>query len=156
MRELDYDKLYEEIKRRGGDVLFSPKYHETVSYCQHGNISVYRHCLSVAVLCLHIADCTGWKVDRTALVRGALLHDYFLYDWHDDAKWHRLHGFTHAFRAMKNAQHDFGLNKVERNMIYCHMFPLNLTHLPVYKESWILCLADKVCGSIETTKYKKK
>ena len=156
MEKPDYDKIYEEIKLRGKDILYSAKYHENMSFIQHGSITVFQHCLSVAMLSVHIANVTGWKIDRTALIRGALLHDYFLYDWHEDAKWHRLHGYTHALRSMKNAQHDFGLNRVERNMIFSHMFPLNLTHLPLYKESWILCVADKVCGSIETAKYKKK
>ena len=34
-------------------------------------------------------------------------------------------------------------------MIRSHMFPLNLT-LPRYRESVILCLADKVCAVKET------
>ena len=80
MEKADYDKIYEEIKRHGRDVLYSPKYHEIAGFTQHGNISVLRHCLSVAMLCVHIADVTGWKIDRTSLIRGALLHDYFLYD----------------------------------------------------------------------------
>ncbi len=148
------DEYMQEIRELAGDILDSPKYLETKNFIQHGNVSVYAHCVSVTVMCLKIADKTGWKVDRETLVRGALLHDYFLYDWHDDEKWHHLHGFTHAFRAMKNAQHDFGLNRTERNMIYAHMFPLNLTHIPLHKESMILCIADKIVGTKETAKGK--
>ena len=52
-----------------------------------------------------------------------------------------------------NANNDFGLNKIERNMIYTHMFPLNL-RIPRYKESIILCLADKIVATKETIKRK--
>ena len=147
---MTFSELYKEIEEIAGDVLHSPKYRKLKNYIQHGSISVYDHCLATAMLCLKMAIESGWKVDRESLVRGALLHDYFLYDWHDNEKWHRLHGYTHAKRAMKNAQHDFGLNKIEQNMIFAHMFPLNLTHFPRYKESILLCIADKVCGSFET------
>ena len=37
---------------------------------------------------------------------------------------------------------------IEKNMILTHMFPLNLK-LPKYKESIILCFADKICASKE-------
>ena len=89
------------------------------------------------------------NVDIKSLIRGSLLHDYFLYDWHENDKSHRLHGFKHAKTAMLNAERDFGINKIEKNMIYTHMFPLNL-RLPRYKESIILCMADKVCAIKET------
>ena len=94
--------------------------------------------------CLAIVDKFDIKVDKRSLVRGALLHDYFLYDWHDDDPSHRLHGFTHAERALKNASNDFALNDIEKDMIYCHMFPLNISRVPRYNESLILCVADKI------------
>lgn len=84
-----------------------------------------------------------------SLVRGALLHDYFLYDWHVPAKWHRLHGFHHAARAYRNAKRDFALNALEENMIRAHMFPLGIV-VPRYRESWILWTADKICALRET------
>ena len=57
----------------------------TRGFIQHGNVSVYAHVLSVALASLAIADALarlGIRVDRPSLTRGALLHDYFLYDWH--------------------------------------------------------------------------
>jgi uncharacterized protein len=88
-------------------------------------------------------------VDCHTLIRGALLHDYFLYDWHVTDNSHRLHGFFHAKKAWKNAMQDFDLNEVEQDMIIRHMFPLNPIP-PKYTESWILCCADKLCSSGET------
>ena len=45
-------------------------------------ISVYEHCVRVAVMSLVIAELFKITVDRRSLIVGALLHDYFLYDWH--------------------------------------------------------------------------
>ena len=60
-------------------------------YMQHGNTSVFRHSVSVAYYSYYLALKMHAPVNETALIRGALLHDYFLYDWHerdDSHKWH--------------------------------------------------------------------
>ena len=95
------------------------------------------------------------KVNQRALVRGALLHDYFLYDWHTPDPAHRLHGFRHAGTALRNADRDFELNDTERDMIKKHMFPLNPAP-PRFKETAVLCLADKYCALRETVLQRKK
>ena len=56
---------------------------------------------------------------------------------------------THAHTALRNASRDFTLNAVERDVIARHMFPLNLTP-PRYRESVLVCLADKFCAVTET------
>lgn len=132
------------------DILSFETFKEQKKYIQHGKISVYEHEILVAMTCLAIVDKFDIKVDKRSLVRGALLHDYFLYDWHDDDPSHRLHGFTHAERALKNASNDFELNDIEKDMIYCHMFPLNISRVPKYNESLILCVADKISALKET------
>ena len=118
---------------------------------QHGTVTVFDHSVAVALMCLQLAALLRLRTDTRSLVRGALLHDYFLYDWHIKEKGRPLHGTHHARRAMKNAERDFGLNKIERNMILAHMFPLNLT-LPRYRESVLLCTADKLCALRETAR----
>ena len=128
---------------------------QSCKFMQHGKTSVFRHSVSVAHYCYYLAWKHQLKVDEDTLIRGALLHDYFLYDWHEKDASHKWHGFHHADKALKNAMQDFDLNEVEKDMIYCHMFPLNL-RLPKYPESWILCYADKVCSGLETIKRKKK
>lgn len=89
------------------------------------------------------------KVDRKALVRGALLHDYFLYDWHEKGGGHKLHGFRHPYSALRNASRDFKLNNIEENVILRHMFPLTPIP-PKCREAWIVCMADKYCSAKET------
>ena len=133
----------------GGDILKSPGLQIAKENMQHGSVSVFEHSVCVALVCLWLVHRLHLKVNQRALVRGALLHDYFLYDWHVPAKWHRLHGFHHAARACRNAKRDFSLNAVEENMIRAHMFPLGIV-VPRYRESWILWTADKICALRET------
>ena len=136
---------YKLLESFASDILNNKKYINQKEYMQHGKVSVYDHTINVALMSIKIAKKLKVKVDYKTLVRGCLLHDYFLYDWHVYDKSHRLHGFHHARVAMINAKRDFDLNKIEENMIYTHMFPLNL-RIPKYKESIILCLSDKICA----------
>ena len=133
----------------GADILLTSHMQSEKQYMQHGSISVFDHSVGVACLCLIIAAYLNIQVDERALVRGALLHDYFLYDWHIPDKSHRLHGFTHAGCALQNAARDFQLGCIERDMIQKHMFPLNIAP-PKYRESMIICVADKICAVCET------
>lgn len=124
----------------------------TREFIQHGDVTVYAHVISVARASLSFAerlDRVGVSVDRASLLRGALLHDYFLYDWHDPDPSHRLHGFRHPFFALARAEEDFELTPRERNIIARHMFPL-VPVPPTCREAWIVCLADKWCALCET------
>lgn len=124
----------------------------TRSFIQHGNVSVYEHVRSVARASAAFASLLqrmGVRIDRASLIRGALLHDYFLYDWHDPDPSHRLHGFTHPSTALERASEDFELTERERNIIARHMFPL-VPIPPTCREAWIVCMADKACALGET------
>ena len=110
------------------------QFDKTKLYKQHGKTSVYEHSINVAYTSLLIAEKMSIKTDFRSLVRGALLHDYFLYDWHEKSKDHRLHGFTHPARALKNAEQIFDLTPVEKDIIKRHMFPLTPVP-PAYRES---------------------
>ncbi|SCY53777.1 uncharacterized protein SAMN02910292_01999 [Lachnospiraceae bacterium XBB2008] len=141
-----YDSI---IRRYGDDILNSEGMNDSKRYIQHGDTSVYDHCVSVADMSLKIANTLKLKFDTVTLVRGSLLHDYFLYDWHEKDASHRLHGYHHSEKALSNAKRDFELNEVEEDMIRSHMFPLNISKVPRHKESVILCLADKLVSAAE-------
>ncbi len=154
----NFDKsIFAELQKYAEDILTSDGMESEKNFIQHGTTSCYEHSVMVACMSVKLADKFGISVDRKSLIRGALLHDYFLYDWHIPDKSHRWHGFTHPAAALKNAERDFQLNKIERNIILRHMFPLNMTP-PVYKESMIVCIADKICALQETFSflYRKK
>lgn len=130
------------------------KYLKTKNFIQHGNVSVFDHSIYVAETSLKISKMLHIKVDKEVMIKTALLHDYFLYDWHD--KNHpKMHGFRHATIAAENAKRDFGLTDKEYKAIRSHMFPLNL-RIPTSREAFILTLADKYCAARESLKRRKK
>ncbi len=136
-----------KIMEYGQDILESPTYLRQKHYIQHGKVSVYEHCLNVSKMCLFLASVLHLHVDERALVRGALLHDYFLYDWHEPG--HSWHGFTHPEAALENACRDYQLGDIEKDMIKKHMFPLTVVP-PRYKESVLITIADKLSAIDET------
>ena len=76
-----------------------------------------------------------------------MLHDFYLYDYHGSRiKFGKLHIFEHSETALKNALLYFDLNKRQQNIIISHMFPLNITKIPRYIESWIVNISDKYCA----------
>ena len=105
-------------------------------------------------IALRLADKWHVDVDRRSMVRGALLHDFFMYDWHDPGNLRLLHGFTHAKEALSNARKQFELNKVECDVIQKHMFPLNIA-LPKYWETVLVSAADKISAVLETVHSAK-
>lgn len=134
----------------GGEILRSQGMDLERQIPQHGHVNCFDHSVAVALLSLRLARWLGLRVDRRSLIRGALLHDYFLYDWHTlhprPGLRHGLsHGLRHGGRAAANADRDFGLNAVEADIIRRHIFPLTLTP-PRYRESLLVCWADKVCA----------
>lgn len=136
------------VLKYGLEILNSSGMELEKSFIQHGSTSVYEHSFSVAIMCVLLASLLPLKINHKSLVKGALLHDYFLYDWHKHEKWHKWHGFRHPEFARKNAKRDFDINHIEENMISSHMFPMTPT-FPKYKESIILCLSDKICATKE-------
>lgn len=138
----EVNSAIEELKRDG-------RYSNLKKYIQHGNVTVFKHCRNVAYLSCIIADKLNVRVNRKALIKGALLHDYFLYDWHEKNSNHTLHGFYHPRRALINAMQDYNISDKEANIILRHMFPLTIVP-PNHREAWIVCMADKICATGET------
>ena len=151
MVNIGFDQsIIDIIYKYGSDILEDERFLEETKYIQHGDTSTYTHSLCVTYISVWMAIRSRHNIDMSAVVRGALLHDYFLYDWHEKNEYHNLHGYTHAKRAMANARRDFNINELEAGIIYSHMFPLNLTHIPASREARIVCMADKLCAGIET------
>ena len=142
------NKVHQDLLNHyGSDILNSKNFIGTSKNTQHGSMSVLQHSINVAKYSLLINEKLGIHCKTKDLIRGALLHDYFLYDWHDKnhVQLYRLHGFHHPATALKRAKEDYNINEIEQNIILRHMFPLNIT-LPKYKESWIVSLMDKKCS----------
>lgn len=91
-------KLRRNLRKHGGDILQSGNFKSTNSFIQHGSVSVHSHSIRVAECSLKLEkflEKLGIHCHERDLVRGALLHDYFLYDWHDKYSHEKLHGFHH-------------------------------------------------------------
>lgn len=143
--------FWEEVRQ----VCSSSRMNKSRTFYQHGKINIYVHSLRVAYICYYWVKKYHLHVDEKALIRGALLHDYFLYDWHDKEHEHkRPHGFFHPSAALCNAKQDFILTRKEENIIQRHMFPLTLIP-PECKEAWLVCMADKVCSTRETVRERR-
>ena len=141
------------ICRYLNDIRRNSRLDETDNYVQHGDTTCLLHVAAVAYYSVRFSRLLGIKVNRKELIRGALLHDYFLYDWHDGKKERRTHGFTHPAAALKNAMEDFELTEREQDIIKRHMFPLTPVP-PKFRESIIVRIIDKYCSLYETIKRR--
>ena len=139
----------EIIRRYGGDILDSQGLQKEKTLVQHGDMSVFDHSLFVTERCVAFAKKWPGRVDMRSLVRGALLHDYFLYDWHDFKIEYLIHGWTHPGLSMRNAIRDFEIGEIEQDVIKHHMFPMT-PFLPETTEGWMIVFADKLCAGGET------
>ena len=150
--------LQRSVNDLGREVLLSPNFNKSRYFTQHGDVSVRRHSLDVARTSLDISqklEKLGIHSSKRDLVRGALLHDYFLYDWHDKNRpgFKPWHGFYHPGVALQNANKEYHLSPREKDIIKKHMWPLTIVP-PICREAWIVSTADKVCSLRETLRGK--
>lgn len=150
-------KFYRLLKENASDILHSENFQKTRHHIQHGTMPVYRHCLDVAKQSIQINKALGLGCSERDLIRGALLHDYFLYDWHDKNRenYQKLHGFYHPGIALKNARKEYHLTRREEDIIKKHMWPLTVVP-PLCREAWVVTVADKYCSLLETLKIRKR
>ena len=137
---------YQEYKRCIKDVMDHKLAMSMENFIQHSDISCLEHCLYVSYTSFLV--CKRLGLDYRSAARGGLLHDFFLYDWHITKPDEGLHGFVHPRIALRNANRNFDLNGREQDIIEKHMWPMTLV-FPKYKESYIVCLIDKYCASME-------
>lgn len=140
-------EYYKYIK----DLLETEVVQEMDKYIQHGSTTTLDHCIAVSYLAYRLAK--KKDLDYISVARAGLLHDFYLYDWHElpkEKRFFKKHGFTHPQIAYENASKYFDLNDVEKDIIVKHMWPLTLRHIPKYKETTLVSFADKVVSSKET------
>jgi len=147
-----YDYRFMEIAR---PIIEHAEYQQ-MRYLKHHDESVYEHSIKVAYSSYQIAYKHG--LDWVSTIRGALLHDFFLYKFKkclspriitDSIK----HAVVHPIIALENAKKYFDLNDKEENIIKGHMFPFGL---PKSKEAWIVSYSDKYVATFEYCSNIKK
>jgi len=77
----------------------------------HHNDSTLAHSITVAHVSFHLARL--FRLDAISTARGALLHDFFLYDWQHCP--HPRHRTKHPGTALGNAMQRFTLNPKGHN-----------------------------------------
>jgi len=138
-------------------ILNHDEYKQLGSYTHHRPFTTLEHSLRVAQISYNWSIRLGkvLKLDTNAITRGALLHDFFLYDWHhlrpDGARWH---GFRHPRIACQNAERCFIVSEKEKDIILSHMWPLTV-RMPRSPEAFIVMIADKM-ASIQEFRFKFK
>ncbi len=113
---------------------------------QHHHSTRYAHCETVAFYTYLL--CKKYKLDYISATRGAMLHDFYFYNWrnkHVDRQ-KKFHLFRHPKIALKNAEDLFELNDMEKDIIVKHMWPLTVIP-PKFKEGYIVTLVDKYCAA---------
>lgn len=131
------------------EVLSFPQVRKMGHYIHHGTTTCLEHSIAVAYYSYMLSKQLGLRCPDKSLIRGALLHDFFLYDWRERSSARRLHGMTHPKTALHNAQLFFKLNEVERDIIVKHMWPLTIK-LPRYNVALLVSIIDKYCATAET------
>lgn len=128
------------------------------NFQQHIGTSTYLHCKLISQMCFLINRRLRLHCDEKALVAGAILHDFFLYDWHKENNPSRgKHGFIHPLIAARNARKYLKIDTKTEEIIKTHMWPLTITRIPKTREAWIVSCVDKYTTVKEVCKnlYKK-
>ena len=124
----------------------------------HRGSNCYEHSFKVAKYAIKKA-LRYKEVNLEVVLIGAILHDYYLYDWRTDSSKKKGHAKNHQIIASENASRDFMISDKVKKVIESHMWPINIKNFPDTKEARIVSLSDKHVALLETAssrKYKDK
>lgn len=127
------------------NILENEKFLE-IKKCKHHGITRYEHSLRVAYYSYLITK--KLKLNYLETTRGGLLHDFFITDELND-KEQKTKFFVHPYKALENAETNFNITDLEKDIIINHMFPVVPHKIPKYIESWIVCGVDKAVATYE-------
>ena len=149
----DLEKLYQSL-------LHNEKIMRMKDIPMHRGSNCYEHCFTVAKKAIKLCESPLKKnIDLETVILGAILHDYYLYDWRVDSSKRKGHGRKHQYIAAENASRDFEISMEVRKVIESHMWPLNFHEYPKSKEAKIVSIVDKMVTlrqALTTHKHKEK
>ena len=126
----------------------------------HRGSNCYEHSFKVAKKAIRVANRSTHKnLKYEVILIGAILHDYYLYDWREDKKKRKRHGRNHPLIASENAAKDFKISNDVRKIIETHMWPINMRLYPKTREAKIVSICDKAVSlgeSLTSIAFKKK
>ena len=124
----------------------------------HRGSNCYLHSFKVAKKAIK-KSLNRKDVKLEVVLLGAILHDYYLYDWRKDRSKLKKHGKNHPSVAINNAVKDFDISEEVKKVIKSHMWPINIKDYPKSKEAKIVSISDKavtIGESLTSKKYKQK
>jgi uncharacterized protein len=121
-------------------------------FVQHGSVSTLDHVLRVTAIALWLCEHLPFHFDQATVVAAALLHDFYLYDWHGTGFQHAI---NHPLKASKNARETFDLHPQALHAIEAHMWPLPPTRPPRTREAALVNASDKLAALYETLFLRK-
>lgn len=126
----------------------------------HRGSNCYEHTFKVVKRAMHHVEISSKKnINPEIVLVGAILHDYYLYDWRVDRSKRKGHGKNHVQRALENASKDFNISPEVKEVIGTHMWPINIKNYPKSREAKIVSISDKMvalCESLTSIRYKEK
>lgn len=154
--------IYEDIVN---DIINNEVFLLTKNDIHHGT-NKYDHLIRVSKLSYKLSK--FFNLDVVSTTRGAILHDFFIGTRKEKEENSYL---SHPLTALKNAKEYFNINRVEEDVIKCHMLHLVLLkkicpfidikekasikdNLPTYKESWIVSISDLLVSLVEMTRFE--
>ena len=124
----------------------------------HRGSNCYIHCFKVAKRAVN-KSLNKKDINLEVVLIGAILHDYYLYDWRKDRSKLKKHAKNHPSIAIENAIRDFNISNDVQKVIKSHMWPINIKEYPNTKEARIVSLSDKavtIRESLTSKKYKQR
>ncbi len=128
------------------DLIIHPQVQSMSKFYQHRRVSCLEHSFNVSYLSFYI--CKHLHLNYRSAARAGLLHDFFLYDWHDPGKPVNFHGYRHPYVARDNAKKYFEISLLEEKIILRHMWPFTPIP-PLRPEAFIVSMVDKYCTVLE-------
>ena len=136
MEKWKSDKSYIELVN---DILKHKDFKKLKNFKHHGDNRLC-HCIRVSYYSYLLSK--KLKLDYKSVARAGLLHDFFFVNNQKVSLKERIKVlFIHPKLALVNSLKYFELNKKEKNIIYSHMFPINL-YFPNNIESILVDLVD--------------
>lgn len=118
----------------------------------HHGLSRLKHIERVAKFSFYVTKLL--KMDYISATRGAFLHDFFNDEEVNRVNW-KDYLNEHPKIALNNAKKYFKVNEVEKDIISCHMYPIS-SKTPIYRETLVVSVCDKVASIYEFFRYQLK
>lgn len=154
------DEQKQKLEELYQTFLHDPKIQRMKDIPMHRGSNCYEHVFKVAKRAIKRSLNSHYQnIDLEVVILGAILHDYYLYDWRSDRSKRKGHGRQHPSIAADNAFKDFDISPEVRKVIESHMWPLKIKEYPSTREAKIVSLSDKgvtICEALTSIKHKQK